>query len=181
MSRPPNAQLRHFGFYVRDLDGMIAFYRRVIGLVVTDRGNYSRGGEIVFMSRSPEEHHQIVMVSGRNDDTHVTTISQISFHVDTLEDLRTFYASLVADKANILNTRNHGNAWSVYFLDPEGNRIELYTHTPWYVAQPFGKDLDLTEPAETIIEKTKAMIRDNPSVISQEAWGKKLAATLDAG
>lgn len=29
--------------------------------------------------------------------------------------------------------RNHGNAWSIYFADPEGNRIELYTPSPWYV------------------------------------------------
>ena len=30
----------------------------------------------------------------------------------------------------------HGNAWSVYFQDPEGNQIEMFCDTPWYVPQP---------------------------------------------
>ena len=30
----------------------------------------------------------------------------------------------------------HGNALSVYFLDPEDNRFELYVDMPWYVSQP---------------------------------------------
>jgi len=25
----------------------------------------------------------------------------------------------------------HGNSWSVYFRDPEGNRIETFGQTPW--------------------------------------------------
>ena len=40
--RPPNAQLTHLGFQVRDMDRMIDFYTRVIGLVMTDRGPYYR-------------------------------------------------------------------------------------------------------------------------------------------
>ncbi len=178
MPRPPNAQLTHLGFLVRDLDGMIDFYTRVIGLVLTDRGPYRGGGEIAFMSRTPEEHHQVVMVSGRKDDVHASTINQISFHVDTLEDLRTFYANLVAEKVKELAPRDHGNAWSVYFHDPEGNRLELYTPSPWYVAQPFGKDLDLTEPAETIRAKTEAMILSNPTLKARQAWADNMAETL---
>jgi catechol 2,3-dioxygenase len=29
-----------------------------------------------------------------------------------------------------METRNHGNAWSIYYSDPEGNRMEVYSATP---------------------------------------------------
>ena len=64
-TRRPNAQFTHVGFMVTDLEGMIAFYTRVLGLVLTDRGPYYRGGEIVFLSRDHSEHHQVVFASGR--------------------------------------------------------------------------------------------------------------------
>ena len=38
---------------------------------------------------------------------------------------------------------SHGNALSVYFHDPEGNRIELFVDTPWYVQQPLRLPMDM--------------------------------------
>ena len=40
----------------------------------------------------------------------------------------------------------HGIACSVYFFDPEDNRIELYYTTPYKVRQPLGEVIDLDEP-----------------------------------
>jgi catechol 2,3-dioxygenase-like lactoylglutathione lyase family enzyme len=178
MHRKVSAQLSHIGFLARDLDRMIDFYSRVLGLVVTDRGPYRMGGEIVFLSGSTEEHHQVVFVSGRKDDEHKSILNQISFHVESLEDLRAFHKTLVAEEVKELAPRNHGNAWSIYFHDPDGNRVELYTPSPWYVAQPFGKELDLTEPAQTIIDKTEAMVRVSPGFCTREAWEERLAGRL---
>ena len=73
-------------------------------------------------------------------------------------------------KVSELAPRSHGNAWSIYFHDPEGNRVEIYRPTPWHVSQPYGEPLDLTEPAQVIIDKTLAMIRDDASFSSQEDW-----------
>ena len=179
--KQPDAQLTHVGFMVRDLDGMIAFYMRILGMVLTDRGPYSRtGGEIAFMSRNPAEHHQVVMASGRPEDM-PTTINQISFSVAELEDLRTFYRRLVEEKVQELAPRNHGNAWSIYFMDPEGNRIELYTPTPWHVGQPYGKPFDLTESADSIRAKTLAMIRDDPTHMPREQWAAQLKSKIEGG
>jgi catechol 2,3-dioxygenase len=175
--RPPQAQLAHFGFYVRDLEGMVAFYTRVLGLVVTDSGDYYLGGRIVFLSRNAEEHHQVVMASGRAEGS-PSTINQISFRVQGLEDLRRFHAALVKEEVKEINPRNHGNAWSVYFSDPEDNRIEIYTPSPWHVGQPYGKPLDLTEPVEAILAKTEAMIRDDPTRSTRSAWMAQMQARL---
>ena len=57
----PEPRLAHVGYYVRDLDKMVAFYKRVFGFVVTDHGVSTRPGSptMAFMSRDPDEHHQI--------------------------------------------------------------------------------------------------------------------------
>ena len=55
----PNAQLTHFGLYCQDLTGMVEFYQSTLGLVQTDGGEYFAGGQIVFLSRNPQEHHQL--------------------------------------------------------------------------------------------------------------------------
>ena len=178
MARLPDAQLAHFGFHVRDLDAMIAFYQKALGLVVTDMGDYYMGGKIVFMSRDPAEHHQIVLASGRVDDGSMKLINQISFKVANLEDLQTYYRWLVPLNVNEMNPRNHGNAWSIYFRDPEGNRIEIYTPSPWYVSQPFGDPLDLTQSAETIRQITETRVKADPSAVPVEEWAANLKARI---
>lgn len=176
-NRSPDAQLAHVGLFVRDLDAMVAFYTRVLGLVVTDSGDYYMGGRIAFLSRNMDEHHQIVMASGRAADS-PTTINQLSFRVKDLEDLKRFYVVLVAEGAKEIVPRDHGNAWSIYFSDPEDNRIELYTPSPWYIKQPRGEPLDLTESAETILAKTEALVREDPTSSTREAWMAKLRTRL---
>ena len=64
----PVLSFSHFGFFVRDIPGMEDFYTRVLGFAVTDRGELDtpRGRvSLVFMTRDPKDHHQIVLASGR--------------------------------------------------------------------------------------------------------------------
>lgn len=178
---PPNAQFRHVGIYVRDLDGMAAFYKRVLGLIVTDSGVTDRGGRIVFLSRSASEHHQIVLVEGRSDQMGEGLINQLSFRLDSLTDLKTFAQIIKAEGVRVDRTMNHGNAWSIYCFDPEGNRIELYTGSPWYIAQPCAEPLDLDEPEETILAKTEAMVLANPTYIPGDEWTRRQAAAVGGG
>jgi catechol 2,3-dioxygenase len=46
---------------------------------------------------------------------------------------------------------NHGNALSFYMADPEGNGVEVYIDTPWYVPQPHGVPIDLTLPSDQLL------------------------------
>ena len=176
--RRPNAQITHVGILVRDLDVMIEFYTRILGLVLTDRGPYYRGGEICFLSRSPNEHHQVVFASGRLDGA-ASTINQISFFVEDLETLIQYHAILKKLGVAGLDPINHGNAWSLYFPDPEGNRLELYTVSPWHVQQPYADKLDLDESAEAIRAKTLAMIESDPTYGPREKWSAELRARIE--
>ena len=42
----------------------------------------------------------------------------------------------------------HGNAVSIYFRDPEGNRLEVFMDMPWYCEQPLREPIDLDQPDE---------------------------------
>jgi catechol 2,3-dioxygenase len=53
-------------------------------------------------------------------------VQQISFKVKGLDDVRAFHQRLGDAGTRIERTVTHGIACSVYFFDPEDNRIELY-------------------------------------------------------
>lgn len=168
----------HFGFFVKDLEKMRAFYTRVLGFVETDRG-IARGRPIVFLSRDPKEHHQIVLVEGRSGPLDELVINQISLRVGSLAELKQRYA-LVKREADVsdINPTDHGTAWSLYFRDPEKNRIELFVDSPWYVEQPRVDPLDLEASDMDIVARTRAAIENHPSFRPIEDWQREFAAKL---
>lgn len=178
MSLPPIAQVTHVGLYVADLGKMTAFYADVFGLVQTDESDDYGGRQIRFLSRCADEHHQIVLITGRPVERGFSPINQISLRVSSLEDLKQYHTALQSRGAEIQRTLTHGNAWSIYFFDPEENRLELYCGSPWYVNQPYGVDLDFNLPVEIIRANTEALIRDDPSRQSYEEWSAKLKARI---
>jgi catechol 2,3-dioxygenase len=179
MTKLPEAQLSHFGLYAMDLDKMVDFYTRTLGLVITDRGLSGRGMAIVFLSANPDEHHQVAIAAGRPKEAVHSTINQMSFRVNGLEELRRYYDWLVKEKVQKLDPRDHGNAWSIYFHDPEGNRVEIYCPSPWYVSQPFGEPLDLTQPVESIMAKTQEMVKQDPTWRPIEVWSADMRKRID--
>jgi catechol 2,3-dioxygenase len=80
--------------------------------------------------------------------------------------------------ATAMRTVSHGNAWSAYFLDPEGNRLEAYLHTPFYVPQPHGEPLDLGKTDDEILHATEAACAKDPGFMPREAFAAKVAARL---
>jgi catechol 2,3-dioxygenase len=173
----PDAQLTHVGLYVDDMDAMVAFYTGLIGFEVTDSGEFL-GRRLTFLSRRADEHHQMVLVTGRKVEGEVQLLSQISFRVGSLGDLRHFHRTALALGASKMEGRNHGNSWSIYFEDVEGNRIEMYTPTPWYVSQPWRVALDLSESDEAIEATTRKLIEESATWSPIEAWRDDLAERL---
>jgi catechol-2,3-dioxygenase len=177
MARLPRPELTHLGLYTRDLDLMTAFYTRTFGMVTTDSGEHD-GRRFSFLSAKADEHHQLVLTTGRTAPRDARLIGQLAFRLETLEELRQFYAYLAAEGAKDLEGRDHGNSWSLYFLDPEGNKIEVYVPTPWSVSQPWRAPLDLTQPSETIYAATKELMRRNPTSRPIAEWQSDMRAKL---
>lgn len=168
MANLPNVTLRHVCMYVTDINRMVGFYKDVLGFTVADRGPF-RDGEIAFMTRDPDEHHEIVFMTGRAPDA-PTTVNQVSFRADSFTDVRATFDLLTAAKVDRIDPVDHGNALSVYFWDPEDNRIEVYIPTPWYVAQPNRTVLDFSLSDEEVLSANEAKCRADPTFKPVADW-----------
>ncbi len=143
--------LGHVGIFVRDLERMVAFYRDFLGMRVTKQ-NWEAGA--VFLSSDPERSdHEIALIRGRPADDNPRLIHQISLRVATLDDLRTFYRRLVAERFQIDEIVTHGSAIGCYFFDPEGNRTEVFwlTGRPCWV--PAAVAIDIKQPDEVVMAR----------------------------
>lgn len=170
-------KLSHVGIVVSDFDRMVEFYKGALGLVVTD----SIPGKLVFMTTQIEDHHQIVLEAGRPDGIRSRDLlNQVSFQLETLEELRDAYQRVTALGATEVSPVTHGTAWGLYFKDPEGNRLEMFVETPWYIAQPHLTNIDLTKPAAQIYAETEALCRADPTFTTVEEWRAKTKPTLVA-
>lgn len=179
MSPSPTPRLSHCGIYVKDVGKQVEFYTRVLGLIVSDRGISDRmGNELAFLTAATEHHHQVVFISGRAAQG-ATTINQLSFKIGSLGDLKTMFQR--ARDAGVTDIRqvNHGNALSFYFADPEGNGVEVYMDTPWYVPQPHGAPIDLTLPSDQIMANAERHCRETPGFMTQSEWKAKTESRLE--
>ena len=75
---------------------------------------------------------------------------------------------------------NHGNALSIYCMDPEDNTVEVYLDTPWYVSQPHGDPLDLEDADEAIWAQTERVVRSDPSFMPAQEWAARFAQRSEA-
>jgi catechol-2,3-dioxygenase len=179
MSHPAPA-LSHFGIHVTDINRMVNFYTGVLGLIVTDRGVLDDAGrELAFLSHDPDQHHQLVLVTGRPADERSTNVvNQISFKLPSLDDLKSMHAAVQKTGVEQFRIVTHGNAWSIYFPDPEGNRVEIFVDTPWHTRQPFAEPFDITAPTETIMAETEALCRRRPDFASRAQWRERISEKM---
>jgi catechol-2,3-dioxygenase len=152
------AELGHTGLWVFELPRMRDFYERVVGLTVTDE---DEGLGIVFLSSRPEvEHHELVLQSGRTAAPWAKQQHQISWRVESLEDILAYHRRFREEGVEVQQVVTHGNAFGIYFFDPEGNRNEVYLRIDRDVRQPFRKTLDLDQPPEGIYAEAERLLTD---------------------
>lgn len=173
----PDAQLTHVGVLVDDMKAMTSFYTDVIGMFIVDEGEHL-DRYLTFLSRSPYEHHQLVLITGRHAPADVRLLGQVSFRVPGLTELRAFHARAAKAGAAGLEARNHGNSWSIYFADPEGNKIEMYCTTPFHARQPWRVALDLSLTDEEIVTETQRVIAAEAEWMPVEQWRTGIAARM---
>ena len=63
----------------------------------------------------------------------------------------------------------------MYFLDPEGNRVELLIDTPWYVPQPHRHVVDIDLPGNQLWASIEKHCRDTPGFNPAEEWRMEIA------
>jgi hypothetical protein len=97
-------------------------------------------------------------------------INQISFQADSLGALKKIYAQLMNEKVSDVEPKSHGSAVSIYLNDPEGNRLELFWETPWYVPQPVLQTIDLSEPENAILYKVEQFAKSQLGFKPRAQW-----------
>lgn len=143
--------LSHIVLYVNDLDKMVAFYRDVLGLVKY-RENPNR---MVFLTSDPEiDDHQLALAKGREGNAKI--IGHIAWRVDTPAEVKEFYERFKAQGVPIDHCVSHayeemGNTVSCYFLDPEGNRLEIYALVTERDQARINRPLDLDKSVDEIV------------------------------
>jgi len=181
MEQRARPRLRHFALFVEDIEKMEAFYGKVMGLTVTDRGPFPNPDvdvDMVFMSSDPQEHHEFVLCTGRPKDVDFALNQQMSFLVNSLDELKEVYNLALAETGQDIRCVTHGNAWSIYFKDPEGNGIEIYLRTPWYIPQPHSFPIDLTLSNAEIERLTEEHCREDPGFMMATEREAKMAEMM---
>ena len=166
----PVTGLGHTGLWVDDLEKMRDFYERVIGLTVTD----SDGEQgIVFFSAQPDaEHHEFVLQRGRTAVPGSKLLHQISWRVDSVETLQMYHRRFKEEGVPVQQEVTHGNAYGIYFFDPEGNRGEVYRRIDKDVRQPFRKSLNLEQPVEEVNAEAERLLNDGGPAYQPVTWAQ---------
>jgi catechol 2,3-dioxygenase-like lactoylglutathione lyase family enzyme len=147
----PIRGLSHVVLYVKDLDKMVAFYRDVLGLVKYRE----HAGRMVFLTADPKaEDHELALTKGREGDAKI--IAHIAWRVESPAEVKAFYERFKAQGVPIDHCVSHayeemGNTVSCYFLDPEGNRLEIYALVRDRDGARINRPLDLDKSVEEIV------------------------------
>lgn len=177
----PGLTFSHVGFFVADIATMEDFYARVLEFTVTDRGELPGPNgpvRLVFLSRDPDEHHQIVLISGRPERLDFNVINQISLKADSLATLKQMQGRVAREKTTDIAPVTHGNSLSIYLRDPEGNRLELYFELPWYVDQPMRVPVDLSRPDDEIMATAEQHARSLQGFKPRAQWRSEMARRM---
>lgn len=151
--------LSHVVLYVKDLEKMTAFYTSVLGLIKY----HEHPGRMVFLTPDPEiDDHQLALAKGREGDAKI--LAHIAWRVDTPADVKAFYEKFKTEGIPIHHCVSHayedmGNTVSCYFLDPEGNRIEIYALVPERDEKRINRPLDLDKSVEEIVAQAGGLER----------------------
>lgn len=141
------SRVGHVGIQVTDLDKSLKWYRDILGLTLTGRWPMGEAGEMAFM-RFSDDHHNIVLfthptpVTDENRHAGYNALQHIAMEVEDRDEWLKALADLRQKGVEIIDgPLVHGpegssvpgrylggsGSRSFYFLDPDGNRLELYT------------------------------------------------------
>ncbi len=118
-------KLGHVVLKVRDAKTSKDFYTRTLGLKVAHE-NYERGA--VFLSFG-KEHHDLALfqlATGEPPAAAQPGLHHMAWQLGSFDELRAAYRELKAMGIAVESTVEHNVTTSVYFPDPDGNRVELY-------------------------------------------------------
>ena len=134
----------HVVLGVRDPQKSIKFYTEALGMELV---NVLEDMQMAFLSFGERDHDIAVIKVPDDQPVGSSGLAHTALEIEGgQEQLRELYQRLKSYGAKVEFTADHVLTKSVYFFDPEDNRIELYYTTPYKVRQPLGERIDLDRP-----------------------------------
>ena len=125
-------KLQHCGLTTANLDAMIEWYRKVLGMTVHKHVAAPAGSPFraVAFATNDEVNHRLSFfetpsVSPDNDKASHARVQHIAFAYDTLDDLLGTYLRLKKEGMLPLWAADQFFQTAIYYEDPDGNTIEL--------------------------------------------------------
>lgn len=118
-------KLGHVVLNVRDAQKSKEFYTRALGLKLAYE-DWDRGA--VFLSFGTQ-HHDLALfqlATGATPDATQPGLHHMAWQLGSFEELQAAYRELRELGIPVESTIEHNVTRSVYFHDPDGNRVELY-------------------------------------------------------
>src|SRR5216117_1967992 len=118
-------KLGHLVLKVRDARKSRDFYTRALGLKVAHE-DLDRGAVLLSFG---EQHHELALfqlATGETPDAAQPGLHHAAWQLGSFEELQAAYRELRALGVSVEATIEHNVTRSVYFPDPDGNRVELY-------------------------------------------------------
>jgi catechol-2,3-dioxygenase len=125
-------RLGHVLLRVADVNKSKAFYGDILGFAVVEE-DPEHGG--VFMALGEQGHTLDLMPSEQPELdqrplSNRVGVHHFAFQVDSYDALKEAYFTLQDHGIEVLRAVDHVSQQSIYFNDPDGNRLEIYYELP---------------------------------------------------
>jgi len=121
-------RLQHAVLNCRDVEASKKFYAEILGMEVV---SYDRERKMAFLSFGGE-HHNIALFQFPSDTAMIEPnhlgLNHLALEIEGGEDeLKALHDRLKAHDVRIDRLTDHVISRSVYFFDPDGNRLEIFS------------------------------------------------------
>jgi catechol 2,3-dioxygenase len=121
----------HLVLRVKDVARSRRFFEEILGFPVVAQNE--RG--MVFFSTDVEDNHHMLALMPAKEGAAMPTpdhvgMQHVSFELGSFAELQDAYRVFKEKGVPIDHTVFHGVTKSVYFYDPDGNRLEVYCNVP---------------------------------------------------
>ena len=138
-------KLQHYALCTANLDAMIDWYRKVLGMTINYRSTMPAGAPFsatAFVSND-EVHHRLVFfempgLGSNSDKARHSRVQHVAYEYETLDDLLGTYVRLKGLGILPVMAVDEGMQTAFYYADPDRNTVELNVNI-------YGNDWTATE------------------------------------